>query len=126
MNVSITNEEREALTRARQWVADMGGIRDCYSWSDCKTLMEIALREHPADDDEPVTEEWLISLRWAPEGYAAFTCLVLRHERHVLEWFTEDESLWLNERCVHDNPTRGDVRRLCAALGVELKAAVTA
>lgn len=91
-------------------------------------LAEAYLAEHPADDDEPAMPEWLESL-----GYA--DTLGMRYERrfemcngirivcfaseHPKRWASE---IWVgNGACyAKQDPTRRDVRRLLAALGIEV------
>jgi hypothetical protein len=102
------------------------------AWKALKLLADAWLAEHPVDDDEPVTEEWLLSVgfskknsAWASIGFDDEI-----YERYL--GIEEDFSLALGE---HDflglnaiyvpfpgaAKTRGDVRRLCKALGVPLK-----
>jgi hypothetical protein len=93
------------------------------------------LAEHPADDGEPVTAEWLKAVGFterakerpgddrvlvSPEGE---TChhVFWSENRDGYDhnaWFYGDDYL----RAVNllDQPTRGHVRRLCQALGVTL------
>lgn len=91
-----------------------------------RELCRFYLREHPSDDSEPVTEEWLRAV-----GFRLMSGWPV--------WFFR-ESIEIRIRSEHDseanpapflriagqrifNPTRGDVRRLCAALGVALEVA---
>ena len=87
------------------------------------------LTDHPSDDDEPVTEEWLELNATAYHGpirqYSFGNISSLR----VLFWPSHElryESGWFVEagpemKPIADQRTRGDVRRLCRALGIELK-----
>ena len=85
----------------------------------------VLLSEHPADDDLPVTEEWLLSVGF--ESHAG--CLARRIERGSLPWieviFDDDGGymLMIGSEAVWDGlpQPRGDVRRLCRALGIQLK-----
>ncbi len=76
------------------------------------------------DDDEPVTEEWLKSTEWLSDNYGN-------------PWYRRAEGPGVSVRFQEGTPrlaifgygvlpfnkiTRGHVRRLCAALGIELKA----
>lgn len=94
-------------------------------------MAEVALAylaEHPADSELPIDEEWLRSV-----GFEAF-------DEHGSGWFKDSpggstrvsigyRGQWLvngNEMEYAAQPkTRGDLRRLCFALGVELKSALT-
>ena len=73
---------------------------------------EIILAEHPPDDDEPVTEEWLLSV-----GFVNQKPDVLGFEHigfNIQVCFLE--SLWVNGRNTKLlEITRGDVRRSCKA-----------
>lgn len=82
------------------------------------------LAEHPADDEEPVTEDWLRAVGSKPIPGVSFHAFDLG--LFVQVGVRPDGSL-----CIHADRftatlkmaicTRGDVRRLCAALGVPLK-----
>lgn len=81
--------------------------------------------EHPADDAEPVTEDWLRSVGWSLKSVFR----EMYHEPTMLRWampvLQADMGVWsigeMREQLRYAPKTRGDVRRLCAALGVELK-----
>jgi hypothetical protein len=71
-------------------------------------LARAYLAEHP-EDDEPVAEWW--SQR-------------IGETSHIVKW--SPVQLWIEfddqlPHVVKDNPTRGDVRRLLAALGIEVR-----
>ena len=81
--------------------------------------------EHPADDGEPVTKDWLGSVGFALSFDKPFTSLgdgfylvVTAFGRAAIE--KRDSLSRLREVRLRDCKTRGDVRRLCKALGVEL------
>lgn len=86
------------------------------------------LAEHPADDGEPVSGEWLRSIGFTgPDGLLG----IIYGE---VELTTTTSSRWLvgNPSEIHGESvyipaptTRGDVRRLCAALGVPAGGEVT-
>ena len=80
------------------------------------------LAEHPADDDEPVTEEWLLSVGFVHDA----THVVLRNwgpQRNGNIQAYPNGKWWLNGTAMIQMKTRGQVRRLCAALGIGLKEA---
>ena len=91
-------------------------------------LAESYLAEHPADDAEPVTEEWLLSVGFKrAEDDPVILVLPSTDTGRAMTYVTiepcelrleadDGGSIWIGER------TRGDVRRLCTALGIELKA----
>lgn len=106
----------------------------CYTVNDtgCNGLSEpyelavAYLAEHPADDDEPVTEEWF--RREIGQGslvcddeYFAITFRILKQqsgtERTV--WFEAIDVDDQRSLLVREFSTRGQVRLLCKALGIE-------
>lgn len=125
-------------------------LTECWSerrLEDANVLANAHLTEHPADDDEPVTEEWLRSIGFKdwPED---------NDDKHLFSLFirANEEIGWecrlayqtngfyavrmcdvdvhlgvaesvelLDSRNKTVKVTRGDVRRLCAALKIELK-----
>lgn len=104
---------------------------DCINWqlSDCERaemIVEAWAREHPADEDEPLDEMWLRSIceEWGEDGNIVTDdslnvaiCFVGTRDPHV--WSAElgeRQHVWPN-----DLHTRGCVRRLAKALGIELK-----
>lgn len=78
------------------------------------------LAEHPSDDDEPVTEEWLREIgftyddEWGATYIYGYKTFPLWYEDLCGEWGWGEAEL-------PSPKTRGDVRRLCRALGIELK-----
>lgn len=92
--------------------------------------------EVPADDAEPVTEEWLVSTGFSRTGgdYHELHISVheqepVRHVRSLITWRpTMDLRYWAYQRLATDTdrvalpdlPTRGHVRRLLLALGIEV------
>jgi len=102
-------------------------------WYDRKVLAEAYLAEHPADDAELVTAEWLIAVGGSlrSEEYQRFAFPVSHGE--LIVWLTEKDAAkriaWF-DTCddatgsyIPFDGTRGQMRRLCAALGIPLKPA---
>ena len=95
--------------------------RDCVA--DMWLLSSAYLAEHPADDGEAHDPPWLIAVGFAqPQGGFPGTLQLgnLRHSTLSRAWFLVRPCL---ERIptVLQPKTRGDVRRLAAALGITLK-----
>ena len=94
---------------------------------DYKALATHYLAEHPADDAEPVTEDWLLSVGFTRNKIdQVILILESKDLGRAMTYITispcelciesdDGGSIWLGER------TRGDVRTLCRALGVEKK-----
>jgi len=87
-------------------------------WEDVQTL----LSEHLADDDEPVTVEWLESVGF--KGISVMAEVILsayvRLQRPSYDVVVRGNGAAFSPPLATAE-TRGDVRRLCAALGIELK-----
>jgi len=95
-------------------------------WEDEKAMLEekvakLTLAEHPADDDELVTEEWALSLPGAENAMSRNAVTVV--------WGEPSERIYISAARLQicgtvlklRNVTRGDVRRLFRALGLELR-----
>lgn len=92
-------------------------------FDDTCEVLDAYLREHPADDAEPVKNSWLdhhfdyeCGLGWSVGK------MFVRHDAMSREWivYARDHEYGQSiELAVIF--TRGDVRRLCRALGIELK-----
>lgn len=83
------------------------------------------LRQHPADENEPCTQEWLMAIGFEEVGYWTYErklflspITVRAYAREGRRW---DLSLFAGEHHIKDNPTRGEIRQLCRSLAVELK-----
>jgi len=120
----MTDELQRAAERLRacnyesDWDLDGASFQQISDW---QALAKAYLAEHPADDGEAVTVEWLESIGWLEDqtGWPAI-CL-----RETSEWGISwrGHGIWLTPMSVplYRAPTRGDVRRLCRALGIALK-----
>lgn len=84
-------------------------------------VAELYLAEHPEDDDDTVTEEWLRSVMSDAQKSLELSCngLTFGVSWYVHKWLCyvrqDDEHVELGEV-----KTRSDVRDLCRALGVSL------
>lgn len=80
------------------------------------------LAEHPADDEELVTEEWLRSVGFEPDGVHLALSGWGPSRNGCIQVY--DAAKWiLNGTETHRLSTRGDVRLLFRALRIELKEA---
>ena len=125
--------------------ADGLPIRGRWFGSDVRFITEAAnvgpelarafIADHPADDGEPVTEDWLVAAGFRLDALEPWRLTIgvpdgaSPNERQVfgvslddfstaIECFTGDEET--DMVCLRKMPTRGDVRRLCAALNIPL------
>ena len=125
------SDARAAAERMRAWLAlpEPKGVTDRHYDGgvgqydiDSEILVNSYLAEHPADDETPMTELWWCDMN----GGSRF--MYLSEERLML-YLAVDGMI---ELCVTDClqeisyklphiKTRGDVRMLCRALGVEVK-----
>jgi hypothetical protein len=86
--------------------------------------------DHPADDDEPVTEEWLRAVGFVTHRQGVAIDMGLRSRGGPWLYFACCPGLvnpdWMFDDgrllAAPDLNTRGHVRRLCEALGVPLRA----
>lgn len=142
------DELRAAAERLLRWAKNHAD--DPKATSAAKALIHDAgkcamavLAERRADDDEPITDQWWRTL--APAWFATLDdeerlCLVVHSNededpdyRALLVWVDDGSwGFWEQGRLTSElvNPhhntfakitTRGDVRRLCKALGIDLK-----
>jgi hypothetical protein len=124
-------ELREAAERYRTANYPPAGAEWCDHWmpiqeaKDMRTLADAYLTTVPADDAEPAGMEWFKSLgaeynwgRWRIDGPIDMQ----------LAEYDGPEGKWLQLSVAHRNdefdikadPTKGDVRRLISALGIEV------
>ena len=133
------NDVREAAERLRRVIGCYGaslpmpvdeplGTDNLY-WADCCNVIHAYLAEHLADDDEVITEEWLRSVATDIHkalNQLAFGCRAPNVAR-IICWPADDCFQWfIDENGANPIPikppaTRGDLRQLCRALGIELK-----
>ena len=138
-------EIREAAERIRRQQYDQHGGEfligpNGEKWSrsmDGHTVANAYLAEHPTDDEEPVTESWLESCGGnvchgcedepgsVEFGKSRTLSLVLSQYDDMEFWRVFLEHPSSKAFAMHDQlpdvNTRGNVRRLCAALGITLK-----
>lgn len=115
------NEElKRVIERYRERNSNQSEYQDSIVYSedvDAGILAEAYLAEHPADDDEPLSQEWLSSVSRGVFGKVAFVSYELLDDASVWRMLGDDRGWYLFTSV----KTRGDVRRLCRALGIELK-----
>lgn len=80
-------------------------------------LADAYLAEHPADNDEPVTGDWLDSLFGVEEYIEEYICT--EQDGNFDEVITWIETI--GNVLIPMPKTRGDFRRLCKGLKIELK-----
>lgn len=117
------SDVRAAAERLRQMRADSeafdGGYPDnedgrLQSLCDHAILADAYLAEHPADESLDVDEDWLVQIGFQPDASGAL-------------WIGDYRLCWFGrgffgfDGVEVESKTRGDVRRLCRALGVEVK-----
>ncbi len=121
----MSDKLREA---AERWKANVyrdfdslnASRQQCY---DSATLADAYLVEHPADDGEKVTEEWLLASGFTP--HPEFRGHSIYNKTQSIEVWIADGGICVEgeyiSRKFGGDYTRGDMRRLCSALGIELK-----
>ena len=115
----MSDDVREARERVRQHANNLGNA----AIADRNLLTLNDLREHPADEDEVVTEDWFETefAHEEPQEYEGWRGVHIEAGCGIYVG-VEGKSLLINNyHCSRNQSTRGDVRRLCAALGIPLK-----
>ena len=128
-------------TSSTEFVAAIAD-RDCRTgmYHDQHAITEFVLSEYPADDQEPVTEAWLRTIKhasyngshWTNENDKCSEWLIASPRSNFLRIVFSKDQLYVsfcdtNGRthqevsCDGGYRTRGDVRRLCKALGIDLQ-----
>lgn len=80
------------------------------------------LAEHPADSDEPISRNWLLSVGFKAVPSDMGSTYHDHYQLNLLNLWQFNGGPWLvNGADWMEFTTRGSVRRLCAALGLELK-----
>ena len=124
----MSDSIKEAAERLRYMqypITDAGVIKQQHDRAD---LAAAYLAEHPADDDELVTPDWLELVGWEPYPQTRRNMWYSRSVSLLMIHFRDGEGTWLchgSSSCGWDyvtkQCTRGDLRRLCKLLGIELK-----
>lgn len=118
----MNEEVRESLER---WHKTDGfhfeDMEFCY-WDEHRLAAAFAA-ENPADDGEVVTEEWLLAVGFSRDGdhLAIHTSIAARPCNQHVQFYPRTRQWYVNGCRLENKTTRGDVRRLCRVLGVELK-----
>jgi hypothetical protein len=101
------------------------------SWQECndaRLIAEAWIAEHPADDDEPITEEWLEQLAFTHNDSWYFRSPAqtsMQADVTLIRW-SGGWSVKVSDRFTSvltaNVKTRGDLRLLAKALGIGLEA----
>lgn len=120
----MSDEIKAAAERRRKWrETHRGWYRQDM---DSSILADAYLAEHPADDDEPVMEAWLRAVGFENCSFPDHgKPLCIRFMRDCLFAVYTNGVTLISIRGMYAPAsavrTRGHVRRVCRALGVELK-----
>lgn len=126
----LTDEERDAVATVRDFFLPRGCVMRSADLTPivraANVLAGIALRDHPADEGEPVTPEWLLA-----------TCLTVCRGIHAASWRKlpgcdgiaifqaqrgDDDR---DDRCLDVRvKVRGDVYAVLRALKIDLKGTI--
>lgn len=89
------------------------------------TLAQSYLAEHPEDESDPVTERWIQSIGFKEDDEPMQPARSLWHIGELMyrpHYFGDFMPRWqFGPSTVPNQNTRGDVRRLMSALGIDLK-----
>lgn len=122
---------KELRSAAERCLKELDGIHcgmsagpgTCIMSKDVIALSEAWLAEHPADDDEPITEEWLRGVGFRETKVSDEHFRIIRKDQvSVCCDDLSSPTTWCmrGQEFLCSFKTRGDVRRLCAAIGIEL------
>jgi len=124
----MTDEQKAAVERLRAGRYDDHKRQDMFNFSrirmnDCVELAHLYLDEHPADDADPADYDWLNALRSENDQPLSMLAVRLCDDGfHLMAPGRPSEGIdGLNDYVAPHPATKGDVRRLCAALGVPLE-----
>jgi hypothetical protein len=154
---TVSDELKAAIDRQRRYMGGENGYRVYFpefvgrnhNWTDAeeseyvrrkrrdKEILALAyLAEHPADDDEPITADWLrsvgakeVDLSWRNDQFSTHLPAyvfgngrfgVWGHEAAWSMYLLNADGFDGQEEHVTAVRTRGQLRRLCAALGITL------
>lgn len=111
----------QAAAELADWLTVAGAVAQGTVKSNYQRIIAILREhaaEHPADDDEPIDEAWLLDCGFLPDAYG----LELREpDTGWAIGVTDSHKRWeYMGREINPPKTRGQLRRLCAALGVRL------
>lgn len=121
------DELRAAAERLRR-VGDGEAVAQAYRaypsphmqrYGDIVMLADAWIAEHPADDGDPVDEAWVKGLGFEQYEYVPYTWLKCGHLQYVPS--RDPPFCIVGGWPVIRVETRGHVRRIAAALGIELK-----
>lgn len=133
--IIMTDETKDALTRLHNGDAaiaipamTMADLNSRRIVGDVIKVADLALAEHPADDDDTGVIPWLKSVGIVKTDHPSKWTAHREDALSIGLWFVEDgwKAMLLHSEnaascIVRGLKTRGDLRRLCRALGVELK-----
>ena len=100
---------------------------ECEAISDIHETLQTAIdaaRAQAKDDAMPVDEEWLKRMKWKRREHTNALFLCVYPGRLFIDWSPDSGMMFIRTSTCDELPhikTRGDVRRLLAALGVETK-----
>ena len=121
----INDMVREAMRRVRK---NPKGYTDFDRGADCALLASAYLSEHPADEDEPMTEALAVALGGTiqhledDDSGPAMWIADWRNGEYKLSIWSDGKMSISDAPEFVDCSTLGQFRRLAAALGIELKA----
>jgi hypothetical protein len=122
----MTPELKAAAERLRSGFNHAQCPDHCGDCNDARALAEAYLAEHPTDDGEPVTLDWLRTLWKVEPGHTKReSYIVARRGLFEVGWCPEcgelPAAMALDRKIIYKCPTRGQWRMLCRALGIPLK-----
>jgi len=111
---------QQATKRLRAWIANPIQCKTGSEFGDCLELAKAYLAEHRADDGEVIDSTWLNTIGWNKHEDGSY--------KQGVYFIVIDNGQWILMLksgsvlfCLAHLQTRGQLRQLCRALGVEIK-----
>jgi hypothetical protein len=125
----MSGDVKAAAERVRQWKAGLPlsvvypaskdhGMAVAFLEVDWRDVAVEYLAEHPDDDGEPVTPEWIETQGWRYTRHPGPGYRVWLPTGQSLDW--RFGGCWIGEVPIALTMNRGQIRRLTAALGLTL------
>lgn len=114
------SDAREAAKRLREFKANYSyEYRNTKMGADCQTLAEEYLVEHPADEGEQITREWLASIGFKPVPSGSGPNYDDHMEMGLLNLWDFNGQCWVvDDADWMELHTRRQVYQLLSALGI--------
>ena len=123
----MSDSVKAAAANLRKLIEDIPGHAELWNLDHiriARIIVDQFLAEHPADDDEPITRIWLAGIFGEPQRSwnNEWIWVLGSNEVTTVVAVADLRGLWakVGDRKLRPLETKGDLRRLCSALGIPL------